>query len=385
MTVFDARRRLAAAAAAALALLLGAPASAQILTRITAAPAPVPMAFVPALSAFTGLSAPALSISALTLAPALAPALAAPAAPIPSAVAAAALLRPIPAAAASERPNPLGQLRRALVDWLKPGVAAPDDSAAGAISAYVLDLDGNAFGPGFPTKIILFRKGGNGELAVPTAQFALVEKNIGKDFAYGGVNLKDFELRGDKSFREFFGPKFAADLRYAVENLPASEWQGPSWGAMVRALSDPRLAAQTYVLTARQHTSEQLLDGFRYLQRAGYIRYLPKVENLHGVGGTHRTAERKAELMTEFIDSLQAAPLGEDAGVHAIGFSDDTWANYEKMLDALTGVLRREPGRWSKVKIVLFFTGANDSSRSPVAVVLNAGGTTRPYVPGEPR
>jgi hypothetical protein len=308
----------------------------------------------------------------------------APAVPTPAvALSAPAALRPSAVPASPERPNPLGQLRGVLVDWLKPGVSAEDEAAAAPVSAYVLDLDGNAFGPGFPTKIILFKKGGSRELAVPTAHFAVIEKSIGTDFAYGGVNLKNYELRGDASFREFFGPKFAADLKYAVENLSASEWQGPSWGALVRALNDPVLAAHTYVLTARQHTAEQMLDGFRYLQSAGYIRYLPKVENLHGVGGTRRTAERKAELMAEFIDGLQAAPLG--AGRHAIGFSDDTWANYEKMRDALTGILRRAPGRWGKVKIVLFFTGSNDIAHRPEAIVLDDDGTTRPYVPGERR
>lgn len=359
----------------ALLLVLAPPAPAQVLTRIQTGAAPVPGFSAPALIAPAGLPSPVFALSV----PSLAPALAAPAVALPAPAA----LRPSGAPASPERPNPLSQLRGVLVDWLKPGVSAEDASAAVPVSAYVLDLDGNAFGSGFPTKIILFKKGGDRELPVPTAHFAVIEKSIGTDFAYGGVNLKDYELRGDASFREFFGPKFAADLRYAVENLPASEWQGPSWPALVRALNDPVLAAHTFVLTARQHTSEQLLDGFRFLQAAGYIRYLPKVENLHGVGGTHRTAERKAELMAEFIDALQAAPLG--GGRHAIGFSDDTWANYEKMRDALTAIMRREPGRWSKVKIVLFFTGSNDLAHRPEAVVLDDDGTTRPYRPGEPR
>ena len=365
----------------ALLLLIGAPARAQVLTRLQASAAPVPGFSAPALIAPSVSMPPALSLSV----PSLAPALAAPAVALPAPVVVPAALRPSVVPAAPERPNPLGQLRGVLVDWLKPGVSAEEASAAAPVSAYVLDLDGNAFGPGFPTKIILFKKGGDRELPVPTAHFAVIEKSIGTDFAYGGVNLKDYELRGDASFREFFGPKFAADLRYAVENLPASEWQGPSWPALVRALNDPVLAAHTFVLTARQHTSEQLLDGFRYLQAAGFIRYLPKVENLHGVGGTHRTAERKAELMAEFIDALQASPLGADGGRHAIGFSDDTWANHEKMRDALTAIMRREPGRWGKVKIVLFFTGSNDLSHRPEAIVLNDDGTTRPYVPGERR
>lgn len=363
----------------ALLLALGAPARAQVLTGVRTTAAPVPVFTFSAPLALPGLQAPVLSLSAPTLGASLAPALAAPVAAIAAVPAA---LRPVQAVAATpERPHPLGQLRQALTDWLKPGVAASDDAAAGAVSAFVLDLDGNAFGPGFPTKIILFKKGSAEELPVSTALFAVLEKNIGKDFVYGGANLKDYELRGDASFREFFGPKFAADLKYAAENLPASEWQGPSWAAMVHALSDPRIAAHMYVLTARQHTSEQLLDGFRYLQAAGYIKYLPKVENLYGVGGSAHTATRKAELMAGIIDSLQATALGEDGRTHSAGFSDDTWANYEKMRDALCAIMRREPGRWSRVKIVLFFTGTNDPAHRPEAVVLNADGTTRPYTP----
>jgi hypothetical protein len=360
----------------------GASARAQVLTRAVVETAPAPAFSSPALLSPAGL-APNLALSAPSLAPLLAPAAPTPFFAIPVALPAA--LRPVQAAPATpERPQPLVQLRRVLTDWLKPGLAAEED-APSAVAAYVLDLDGNAFGQGFPTKIILFKKGGSEELPVSTAHFAVIEKSIGTDYVYGGANLKDYELRGDASFREFFGPKFTADLKYAVENLPASEWQGPSWGAMVHALNDPRVAPYVYVLTARQHTPEQLLDGFRYLQSAGYIKYLPKVENLHGVGGTHRTAERKAELMAEFVDGLQATPWGPDGGPHTIGFSDDTWANYEKMRDALTAALRAAPGRWNRVKIVLFFTGSTDIDHKPVAIVLNADGTTRPYVPGETR
>ena len=357
--------------------LLAGSVHAQVLTRIQTNAPPVPVLSAPPLSG-AAWSSPVLSLT-------LAPSLLAPSVTIPAPVAVQFALSPVAAASAPDKPHPLVQLRRVLTDWLKPGVAAEDGAAAGSIAAYVLDLDGNAFGPGFPTKIILFRKGGDRELLVPTAHFAVIEKNIGQDFAYGGENLKNYELRGDASFREFFGPKFAEDLKYAVENLPASEWQGPSWGAMVHALNDKRIAPRVYVLTARQHSSERLLDGFKYLQRAGYIRHLPKVENLHGVGGAHRTAERKAELMAEFVDALQASPLGADGRPHTIGFSDDTWANYEKMRDTLAATLRSEPGRWDKVKIVLFFTGSNDLAHKPVAVVLNADGTTRPYIPGEPR
>ena len=270
----------------------------------------------------------------------------------------------------------------AALQAIAPAAATPERPSAPRASvrvrAHAFDLDGNVFGPGFPTKIILFKKGGNQELAVPTAHFAALESKVGTDYVYGGANLRDYELRGAQSFRNFFGPQFVIDLQYAVVNLPPSEWQGPSWDAFVRSLSDPRLAEQVYVLTARQHSSEDILEGFKYLQAAGYIKFLPKVGNLHGVGGTYRTAERKAELMIKFLDALQSSPIGAENGPHTMGFSDDTWTNYEKMRGTLIALLKSQPGRWSTVKISLFYTGTNDIAHRPEAIVLNDDGTTRP-------
>ena len=286
-----------------------------------------------------------------------------------------------------DRRDPLGQLRRVLVDWLKIDAANEpfENAPRPGVTAYVADLDGNAFGPGMPTKIILFKKGEAGELPVSTYDFAKIEKKIGTDFPYAGENLKDYELRGDASFREFFGPKFAEDLRWAIENLPESLWQGPSWRALVKALSEERTAERFYVITARQHSSEHLLDGFKVLQEKGYIRFLPKAEHLHGVGGSHRTAERKAEIMAEILDEIETTPPSPDGARPAAGFSDDTWANHEKMRDALLAAIRANPARWTRVKIVLFFTGVGDAAHPPEAIVLLPNGTTRPYIPGEPR
>lgn len=359
----------------ALVLLLSTPAAAQVVARVP----PVTLPSAPA------LLAPSFSAAALN------PAFAAPSlTPAPLFVQAVpAALRPVRAAPATpERRDPLRQLRRVLVDWVKPGVASDLVDAAPArpgVTAFVLDLDGNAFGPGMPTKIILFKKGGADELPVSTYDFARIEKRIGADHAYAGANLKDYELRGDASFREFFGPKFAADLKWAIENLPESLWQGPSWHALVKALRDPRTAERFYVLTARQHSPEHLLDGFRVLQDKGYIRFLPKLENLHGVGGSHLTAERKAELMAEILDAIEATPPSPDGARPAAGFSDDTWANHEKMRDALLAAIRARPARWTRVKIVLFYTGIGDVAHPPEAIVLNPDGTIRPYIPGEPR
>ena len=365
----------------------------------------------------TGLPAAptaALSAGPKTISPAEELPLAAPAA-AQSPFSAAELLpdaaAPVRPAAATEgedsNPSAVVQLQHVAKAWdkrdadlsaLPVAANAPEGSALsrnGRIAAYVLDLDGNAFGPGFPTKIILFKKGGSEELPVTTADFAMIEGKVGTNHIYQGVNLKDYEIRAQGSFRNFHGRQIVEDLKYAAEKLPKAEWQGPSWPALVHALSDPETAPHFSVVSAREHAPEDVLEAFRYLQSAGYIKFLPKLENLHLVGSAADVPGRKAEVMASIADGLQASPFGEDASkvlnadgtakaaLHTVGFSDDTWANFEKMHDFLTTTIKTAPARWRDVKIVLFFTGKNDPQHAPVSIVLKSDGTTRPLTADE--
>jgi hypothetical protein len=297
--------------------------------------------------------------------------------------------RPLPAPALTA--SPLSPLTPSFATSFAPSASEPVGvPVRGRARAFVLDLDGNAFGPGLPTKIILFHRVTGAELAVSPADFAVIERRLGTDAPWGPVNLRDWMVDKPRgSFREFHGPKFAADLAWAIDNLPAELWQGPSWGALVEALSRPETAELVFVLTARQHTSEQLLDGFRVLRDRGFVRFLPKVENLHGVGAAASVSRRKAEVMMDILDALQALPFGPGAEMvvsrdgagfellHTIGFSDDTWANHAGMRDALAAASAANPARWSKVKVLLFYTGAGDASRAPETIVLLPDGTTR--------
>lgn len=277
-------------------------------------------------------------------------------------------------------------------DKVKPAslAAATPKGPTGYVAAYVLDLDGNVFGKGFPTKIILFKKNGPQEHPISTADFAVIESKIGTDFVYDGINLQDYEISGERgSFRNFKGRQLVADLKYAIEKLPKSEWQGPSWHAMIHALNDPETAPFVHVITAREHSSQELLEAFEYLQSVGYIKHLPKIENLYAVGSATDVPGRKVELMSAIVDRLQATEFGDDASkiinadgtakatLHTVGFSDDTWANFEKMRDALAAAIREKPSRWKKVKIVLFYTGTNNPDHEPGAVVLKSDGTAR--------
>lgn len=390
----DLRSRLRRLVAVLVSLLLSSQAFAQNMARIPTVSAPITGLWAASAAPTLNPTGSPTPRALQPLAPAILP-VAIPTGKLPSTT----VVRPAAAvgtAASDLPPSAVAQLNRVSADWQKAG---PDDSVSaeaapnatsGRVAAYVLDLDGNAFGKGFPTKIILFKKGGKEEHPVSTADYAVIESKIGTDFVHDGVNLKDYELsRARGSLRGFMGPQLTVDLRYAVENLPKFEWQGPSWHAMIHALNDPETAPFVYVITAREHSPEELLEAFKYLQSIGYIKYLPPSENLHGVGAGSDVPGRKAAVMAAITDRLQATELGDDASkilnangtakaaLQSVGFSDDTWANFERMRDALAKQIQDEPTRWKKVKIVLFFTGTNDPAHAPGAIVLKSDGTTR--------
>ena len=396
--------RFRSTAAALLSLLIASQSFALNVVQIPALVAPV-AGLSAAVAAPTILpSAPSLTPAAVTLAATGLPTL-----PVtPSLVPRTRPTAPSPAQSAAsnlaqEQPSARTQLNSVAKDWEKTdadGTVEPQSAAAptnttGRVAADVLDLDGNALGRGFPTKIILFQKGGAKEFPVSTADFAVIESKVGTDYIQNGVNLKDYEISKERgSFRNFKGKQLVADLKYAVENLPKSAWQGPSWPAMVHALNDPETARFVYVLTAREHSPEEMMEAFKYLQSKGEIKYLPLIENLHAVGSAPNVPGRKTEVMAQIIDSIAAIPFGADASkvlnangtaktvLHTIGFSDDTWANFEKMRDALTKTFQAEPKRWKNVKIILFYTGT-DPAHAPGAVVLKLDGATRPLTTDE--
>lgn len=232
------------------------------------------------------------------------------------------------------------------------------------VRAHVFDVDDNIFLK-LPTRIILFKIGAAEERAVSTEEYARIREKIGKEGEWAA-----YERRED-SFREFRGDHFIGAVKWIVENLPESEWQGPAWKDFARLLSDPDSAKHVGILTARNHPPEVFIEAFRYLKQRGYIEHLPPVSNVFPVGDApnHDTAGAKAQKMKEFLDRAQATPVGRKAKevldqdgrrkkrLHVVEFSDDDRGNFERMAHELSAELRADPARWAKVKIVLRYTG----------------------------
>lgn len=407
MTRISARRL----GACALALLLSSPlwAAAPRLSVTLARPlGPVVIPLVvPALAVPTlGLppAAPALALSAAPSITPLPTPTALPSAPVPTAAAAALVAAP----AAAEQPSALEQLHAVTAAWDKPAVGA-DDAVPEAqpfplgrrarVTAYFFDVDDNIF-LGLPTKIIVFHKKTGAELPLSTEDFARVRGLIGRagsavEVDGRALDAGDYEFREgpDGSFREFRDPpggnNFIAGLKWAVENLPPERWQGPSWKAFALALSDPDTAAQVAIVTARAHRPSSFLEAFAYLRERGLIAHLPPVENIRPVGDTADPTALKVAAVAGLLDRVQATPFGPDAGtvlspdgagrkvLHSAGFSDDDEKNFTKMAEGLTAAIRTAPGRWDKVKIVLFYTGKHGTGRKPGGYVLTPDGRLR--------
>lgn len=406
--------------ACALALLLASPLCAAVVRlggtiARPLSPAVVvgaaPAAVIPILGLTQAASAliPTAALTALP-APSILPA--APAAvPTPTETTA----RALPAAARSEQPaasdetpSALEQLHAVTAAWDKPGVAADDAAAApkpfplgrrARVTAYFFDVDDNIF-LGLPTKIIVFHEKTGAELPLSTEEFARVRGLIGhagSAMEIGGraLDTGDFEFRSgpDGSFREFRDPpggnNFIAGLKWVVENLPPDRWQGPSWKAFVLALGDPDTAAQVAIVTARAHRPSSFLEAFAYLHERGLITHLPPAENIRPVGDTANPTALKVAAVAGLLDRVQSTPFGSDAGtvlspdgatrkiLHSAGFSDDDENNFTKMVEGLAAAMKAAPGRWNKVKIVLFYTGKRGSSRKPGGYVLAPDGRLR--------
>ncbi len=270
-----------------------------------------------------------------------------------------------------------------------------------AIRAYAFDIDDNILN--MPTKIMLFNKVTGVQVGISTAKFAEVRSTIGKSGDY-----KDFELRRDikTGSHRFFGDEmdptqnnFLKDLKLAIETMPPEKWQGPAWAAFVRALSDPVTAAQSTFITARSNSPQAIYEGLRYLQELGFIKNLPRIENIFPVGypkfsprfkgfsqggvSASSASAMKTEVMKQLLDEIESSPIEPDAPLlmnqdglgsdrlHTWGFSDDDPGNFKNAVEILRVEFAK--GRWPHVKITIFYTGRNSSEPLHEVVIMNDG------------
>lgn len=263
------------------------------------------------------------------------------------------------------------------------------------ILAWNFDWDDNIIF--MKTKIIVFKKGSKDpkdEKEVSTGDFAVVEHLLGK----AGTEWADYEKRdGIKAsyryFRDTRGKNnFLDQILEAIADDP-SKWKGPSWDAFVEACSQAETARHVSIITARGHSSAKMHAALKELQRRGFIKFLPPVKNLIGVEHPkfvtkEDTSTRKATHMMAFLDDVQkqlVRGVGEvvnqdntgNAKLHLWGFSDDSFANFEAARKMLGAAMADKPGRWSRIKITLFYTGTKQAGVDPHAVVLTSSGEAR--------
>jgi hypothetical protein len=277
-------------------------------------------------------------------------------------------------------------------------------STTKAARGFAFDIDDNVLY--LPTKIMLFNKKTGEQVGISTSKFAEVRSTVGLSGEF-----KDFELRGstkDGSLR-FFGDEsdpnqnnILNDLKSAIANNQPSVWQGPAWNAFVRAMSSPVTAAQSSFITARLHSPATIREAFLFLQKAGYIQNVPRLENIFpvsypkfaprfsniatGAASAADPSALKAEVMKGLLDEIQArtvedgAPLvvnqdGDGSSpLHTWGFSDDDRGNYTTAIKVLSAEVAK--GRWPNVKITIFYTGKN-TAEPPEQVVIKNDGSLR--------
>ncbi|MBI5202647.1 MAG: hypothetical protein HY925_13735, partial [Elusimicrobia bacterium] len=205
--------------------------------------------------------------------------------PSPVSAAAGAALRSLPSAASPlgvSLPISLSPVSVRLVPSVRP-VALARAGALGSsergllsrIVAWNFDWDDNIFF--MPTKIVLANTRGGAPREVTTGDYAKIRGLLGKPGEW-----EPYAVDQD-SFKYFGGKYFLQHIREAVASGDTS-WQGPSWKAFVEACSRPETARWTTIITARSASPEDMAAGLRYLQELGYLKYLPPLENLYGVG-----------------------------------------------------------------------------------------------------
>jgi len=297
---------------------------------------------------------------------------------------------PVDTASLSRKPSSMVELRR-------PDAVRPSRLVTG----WNFDWDDNIFF--MPTEIMLHNKVTGEERGVATHEFALMREEIGEPGPW-----KDYETRDDayRYFREGApGPDgepgenhFVRDVERAMQGAP-ERWQGPSWDAFVKACRRKETAENTTIITARGHAPREMYAGLELLQSLGYIKHLPRVENLFpvtypplnarlGGGSAASPSSAKVEAMKQVLDDIQASDFPPDAievvdrageekrVMHLWGFSDDDYGNYSKAVEALSAEIAR--GRWPDVKISVFFTGKNNPDEAPRGEILTPDGGARP-------
>ncbi|MGE0615781.1 MAG: hypothetical protein AB7P04_09070 [Bacteriovoracia bacterium] len=228
-------------------------------------------------------------------------------------------------------------------------VPEPDRNfAKGGRSFYFFDLDDNVFF--LSTPIYIFHQETGEEVALSTRDFAIHNKNIGKQGKFARYKVWLDQDRGSfRRFRDFPGANqpFYDDIREAIRQ-PDFTWKGPSWTFFHHAVFNQRPMA---LITARGHGPDTLKGGIELLRAEGHLTHTPNYMSVFPVSnpeirkelGDHVGDWSTAKLkQAAIIQSVEAAMrIYGDNPHHRFGMSDDDPHNIELILEAMKELKRR--------------------------------------------
>lgn len=242
-----------------------------------------------------------------------------------------------------------------------------------AVSSANFDFDDNIFTTG--ARIYLTDTQSKKEVSVSTASWANVKNLVGKPGDWQGFTLTATGLR---EFEDT-GPSGTNQYKNQIESaLKGQNFKGPAWSWFVEALSKPETRQYVTIITARLHSPDSMMKGLTVLKNKGLIPALPDKKNIFVVGWkgldekfkAPTPAESKSKVMVSLLDAIEKKP-----GPHQWEFSDDDYDNFSKAVAALGPEVAKN--RWPNTKIIIHFTGTNNTDYSPHSVAFNSDGTTR--------
>ncbi|MEI8345993.1 MAG: hypothetical protein WCG27_00890 [Pseudomonadota bacterium] len=197
------------------------------------------------------------------------------------------------------------------------------------------------------------------------------------------------------------------DLKKTVVEDPRG-FKGPMFIYLAWALKRPGTVQYTSIITGRGHDPQVMSQGLNFLKEKGFIQSVIPENNIWAVTNPNfakrfqkifdkklpaealtDVSVAKAMVMEAQLDKINKivipnvvpsiiAPEGDMIGrYHLWFFSDDDYGNFQKALEVLQKGINED--RWPQVKIILFFTGQNDSQQKPRAVVLRKNDGPRPW------
>lgn len=219
----------------------------------------------------------------------------------------------------------------------------------GGRSFYFFDFDDNVIH--LQTKIILFHRETDEELAVNTTDFATIHPLLGR----AGSPYADYVLRENppttgsfRNFREL--PKellagrpqpLVGDMLQALQH-PFLEWRGPSWDFFVHAVNNNRPIA---IITARGHHPHTIRRAINILVESRDLQASPNYLSVYPVSHPESrlylgdaeeawstTQLKKAAIKAAVTDAF--ACYGENPH-HRFGMSDDDPSNIAVIREAM--------------------------------------------------